>query len=189
MRIHQLNIRYVNEQDRLLIRINTDGGQEVRLWLIRRLTLGLLPLLRRLVSEHDERVASADTNTAPVQDPLVRQMLGEFKKAQALQKADFKTPFKEPSSEAASTAPLLIGEVVVNVLTSGNLQVVFRGLKDGAQRREIKLELDGQLLHGFMHLLELAFTNSQWSLSPVVALEAGASPTGTAQSTRPPYLN
>jgi hypothetical protein len=190
MRIHQLNFRYENEQDRLLARINTDTGQEVRLWLTRRLSLGLLPLLRRLVGEHGEREAATHKEESSDRDPLVRQLLGEFKKDQALQQADFKTPFKEPAPESTvSGTPLLIDNVVVNVLASGKLQVVFRGLPDGTQRREIKLELDGQLMHGFMHLLELAFTASQWSQAPVAALEAGANPANPARIARPQYLN
>jgi hypothetical protein len=190
MRIHQFNIRYENGQDRLLARINTDTGREVRLWLTRRLTLGLLPLLRRLVGEHDERVAEAHAGPTPARDPLARQLLGEFRKDQALQQADFKTPFKEPVPDSKDPGvPLLIDSVAVNVLASGNLQVVFRGLPAGAQRREIKLELDGQLMHGFIHLLELAFTASQWSLAPVAALESAANPANPARIARPQYLN
>jgi hypothetical protein len=189
MRVHQLNIRYDNEQDRLLTRINTDTGQEFRLWLTRRLVLGLLPLLRRLVAEHDERDAAAQNEASPAPDRQVRQLLGEFKKDQLLQQADFRPPFKEPPPEAERTLPLLVGEVVVNALASGNLQAVFRGLQGDTPPREIRLELDSQLMHGFMHLLELAFTASEWSRVSVAAFEVDGNPATAAPSARPQYLN
>ena len=41
MQIHQMSASYVAEQDRVLLRINTVEGEEMRLWLTRRLMAGL----------------------------------------------------------------------------------------------------------------------------------------------------
>ena len=43
MNIHQLSARYNQEQDRILVRINSTEGTEMRLWFTRRLTLALWP--------------------------------------------------------------------------------------------------------------------------------------------------
>lgn len=188
MRIHQLSIRYERDPDRMLGRVNTDTGQELRLWFTRRLTLGLLPQLRRLVNEHDERTAAAQAGGPLTKDPKLLQMLGEFKKDELMRQADFKTPFKEPAPGAAlAPAPLLIVEWALNPLPSGNLQMVLRGTLNDTARRDVKLELDGQLMHGFLHLLELAFASSQWTASAVAAIDPAIEPAASGQ--RPQYLN
>ena len=75
MRIHQLNLKYEPDQDRLIARINSTSGLEIRLWLTRRLTLGFLPLLRRLTDEQivraDALAAAAGAPCAP-SDPKLR---------------------------------------------------------------------------------------------------------------------
>ena len=52
MNIHQLSVTYLPEEDRILARINTTAGEEMRLWLTRRLMLGLWPLLSKLMTGH-----------------------------------------------------------------------------------------------------------------------------------------
>ena len=105
MRIHQLNLRYEPDQDRLMARINSTTGLEIRLWLTRRLTIGFLPLLRRLTDEQMMRAdALAEAAGAP-QAPAnlkLREFLNEFKKDAALQQSDFHTPYKE-STDAPAT--------------------------------------------------------------------------------------
>ena len=32
MKVHQLSVTYLHEQDHLLVRINTSDGEELRLW-------------------------------------------------------------------------------------------------------------------------------------------------------------
>lgn len=190
MRIHQLNIKYENDQDRLVARISTDTGHEMRLWLTRRLTVGVLPLLRKLVSDQTEREAQVQGG-ASAADPFVRQVLGEFKKEQVLRQSDFKTAYREPASEPASAeAPLLVGEVVLSPLANGHLQTKFRGpLNGNNQRREVKLDLDARLMHGFLHLLEKAYAGSGWAVVPVAPLEQDAPAQDAASQARPQYLN
>ena len=47
MNIHQLSLLHDPIQDRILLRISTTEREEIRLWLTRRLTLGLQPYLKR----------------------------------------------------------------------------------------------------------------------------------------------
>ena len=51
MNIHQLSVTFVNEQDRLLVRVNSTDGEELRVWFTRRLMRDLLPLLTRIAGE------------------------------------------------------------------------------------------------------------------------------------------
>jgi hypothetical protein len=50
--LHQLNINYIPVEDRLMLRINTLGGDEFRVWLTRRFTELLLNLLTREIDKH-----------------------------------------------------------------------------------------------------------------------------------------
>ena len=52
MQIHQMSVTYLPEQDRILLRINTTEGEETRMWLTRRLMVGLWPLLTKLLTDH-----------------------------------------------------------------------------------------------------------------------------------------
>lgn len=194
MRIHQLNLRYDLDQDRLMARINTTSGLEIRLWLTRRLTLGFLPLLRKLTDEQISRaetLAAAAGDAPATADPKLREFLNEFKKDAALQRSDFKTPFKE-STEGAATGddPMLVSEIAVTPLANAHLQVKFSGkVARSALKSDVQIDLDERLMHGFLHLLEKSFVNSQWGLAtvaPAAPDEAGDKGTDTS---RPQYLN
>jgi hypothetical protein len=102
MNIHQLSVNYLQEQDRILARINTTDGAELRVWLTRRLTLGLMPLLHKIVTE---QVAKQEALKAPHFSPIAaadartKALLADFKKEESLQKSDFQTPFKDQPAQ------------------------------------------------------------------------------------------
>jgi hypothetical protein len=192
MRIHQLNLKYEPNQDRLVARINTTTGLEIRLWLTRRLTIGFLPLLRRLTDEQiaraDALATAAGSPRAPA-DPKLREFLNEFKKDEALQKSDFKTPFKESADGAADAEePMLVSEIALTPLANAHLQVKFSGRVRGSpEKRDVQIDLDDKLMHGFLHLLEKSYVNSQWGLATVAQADAAAEKREVAS--RPQYLN
>ncbi len=194
MRIHQLNLKYEPDQDRLMARINTTTGLEIRLWLTRRLTIGFLPLLRRLTDEQvaraDALAAAAGRPSAPA-DPKLREFLNEFKKDEALQRSDFKTPFKESADGAADAQePMLVGEIALTPLANAHLQVKFSGRVRGSpEKRDVQIDLDDKLMHGFLHLLEKSYVNSQWGLATVAPADSDAAADKRAVESRPQYLN
>ena len=55
MNIHQMSVNYAERDDRLLLRVNTQDGQEFRLWLTRRMTGRLLPHLQACVVQIETR--------------------------------------------------------------------------------------------------------------------------------------
>jgi hypothetical protein len=193
MQIHQLNIQYQADQDRVLARINTNAGTELRLWLTRRMTLGLLPVLRKVENEQLEKSLAAQPDEElgmTAKDPKVREMLSEFKKDRTLQQADFKTPYKEPEPGQTAEQPLLVVEVQITPLPNFSARIKFAALPaDNTQRREIKMELDQKMMLGLVHLLDKAFADSRWGeTSPAPATPVA--PDGTpAIPARPQYLN
>jgi hypothetical protein len=195
MQIHQLNLKYDQEQDRLQLRINTSTGQEIRLWLSRRLTVGVLPLMRKLTAEQTAKSAAlaAEQGAAfSARDPKIREMLSEFNKDATLRSSDFVTPFKEAKPDSSNAAPaLLVNEVTITPLANGHLAVKFSG--HGAntpanQKQDVRIDLDERLMYGFMHLLETAFRASQWGVCAVTPLDAETG-SGKDATARPQYLN
>ena len=197
MQIHQLNLKFDAEQDRLLLRINTKTGEELRLWLSRRLTLGVLPLLRKLTSEQAAKSAALAAEQGAgfsARDPKIREILSEFNKDVALRTSDFATPFKKaPSTQGSAMPALLVSTVAITPLANLHLAVKFTGhnVADAGptlEKRDVRIDLDERLMHGFMHLLETAFTSSQWSVCAVNPLDAQVA-SGKDAAARPQYLN
>jgi len=196
MNIHQLSVNYIQEQDRILVRINTSAGEELRLWFTRRLTLNLWPMLTKIVSD---QVVQQETVKAPELAPVIandaetRKMVAEFKKEENLQNADFKTPYKDqPAALPLGAEPLLVTEVNVSPLPTGQLQLSFSEKLPGVQNpRGFQMALETQMTHGLVHLLERALVTSQWRVDhggAVVAQQAVA-PEEPPAGDKPKYLN
>lgn len=198
MNIHQLSINYLQEHDRILVRINTIELAELRLWFTRRLTLGFAPLLNRIVAKHvssQEAIKSAHISPTATADTSTQHLLAEFKKQELLQQSDFKTPFKDqPSQLPLGAEPLLVTEVNVTPLASGQLQMVFsEKLPDqapGSKPRSFKIALEANLTHGFVHLLDKAIGVSLWHETREASTGAHAHDAGLqAMNDKPKYWN
>lgn len=188
MDIHQLSISYVREQDRILLRINTSEGEELRLWLTQRLLKGLLPHL-------GHATADLDASCTPLADQseASKQLLTEFKKEETLKAADFSTPYKADAVTLPLGAePLLVTEVTMKVLGAGQLEISFdEKLSQTANPRGFRMAVQPPLMHGMMHLLASAIATAEWGI--VLPAQALATPVrdsldfSTAE--RPKYLN
>jgi hypothetical protein len=115
MDIRQLSIRYNVDHDRILVRVNTSAGDEVQMWLTRRLVLGLWPLLNRVVIDHLAIPADAKTDgfvDLAAMEPGTRKMLADMRQQEAVQSADFVTPYRnDATNRPLGETPLLVTEV------------------------------------------------------------------------------
>ena len=111
MQIHQMSVTYLPEQDRILMRVNTTEGEETRMWLTRRLMVGLWPLLSKLLTDHLLKLESAGASLAGA-NPELKKMLADFRKEEFLQHADFDTPYQEGQTrQPLGEEPLLVTDV------------------------------------------------------------------------------
>lgn len=191
MKIHQLSVNYLPEQDRILARINTAASEEVRLWLTRRLMLGLWPLLSRLFTQHLLQLEAAGSSLETADEGL-RKMLTDFRREQFLQEADFETPYDENQAALPlGPEPVLVTDVDATPLPGG-LRLSFNERLPGASgTRSFHVELDPRLMQGVMHLLEQALARSQWQEpfnAPVPVEEAPVDEDQLALR-KPRYLN
>ncbi|HSI54636.1 MAG: hypothetical protein ACAH21_18130 [Ramlibacter sp.] len=193
MKIHQLSVNYVAEQDRILVRINTAAAEEMRLWLTRRLMLGLWPLLSKLMTKHLLKLEAAGTSLDTADEGL-KQMLADFRKEEFLRQADFDTPYKEEQATLPlGEEPLLVTDVDAAPLPNGRLRLSFNEKPPSADKpRSFQMEMEPKLMQGMMHLLEQALARSQWRepFGPPMAVEEGTASEDDATSPRKPrYLN
>jgi hypothetical protein len=199
--IHQLSVNYIQEHDRILVRINTTRSEELRLWLTRRLTLGFMPMMKKIVAEwvaKQETLKSPLTMPAATSDAQTQQLLADFKREESLQKSDFQTPYKAPNALPLGAEPLLVTEISVTPLPSGQLQLAFNEKlpSDKGQPhpnpRGFRVALEQKLVHGFVHLLQKAVDVSQWAGVSVATTSQSALPgdgTMGGSGERPRYLN
>ena len=122
MNIHQLSVVFDDRQDRLLMRVNTQEGEEVRLWLTRSISLRLLGPMESTIAKLEARNPAVAAD-----DARARGMLVELKHQAFLQNADLATPFSgQSTSLPLGDIPLLVTEVRLDVRAQGGAQWYFR---------------------------------------------------------------
>ena len=192
MKIHQLSVTYLAEQDRILVRINTAAAEEMRLWLTRRLMLGLWPLLSKLLTKHLLKLEAAGTSLDTADEDL-KKMLADFRKEEFLKHADFETPYQEGQAQLPlGEDPLLVTDVDASPLPNGRLRLSFNERPPNAEEpRSFQMEMEPKLMQGLMHLLEQALARSQWRepFGNPVAVEDAATQEDEQSPRKPRYLN
>ena len=154
MRLHQLKLDFIPEQDRLLLRVSTDNQLEMRLWLTRRALRRLWPLLVQMVRSSPE--------VALQSNPQARDALVGMQHEQALRQANFAAPFEEtPRKMPLGAEPILVARIQTNK-DAGGKQVL--GLLP-QQGQGIHLTLDNTLLHSLCKLLQNAVAKSDWDIA------------------------
>jgi hypothetical protein len=160
MNIHQLSVSHDERQDRLLLRLNTQNGQEFRFWLTRRMAVRLLPAMDHSVA----RLEAAQPGLAAT-DASSQQMLTELKRDAFLQTADFATPYAaEPLQLPLGDEPFLVTDAQLSLQTNGNLQLIFQK-KMATTTESCQLNLQAPLVHGMIHLIKQSMVNADWGFS------------------------
>ena len=169
MNIHQVNVSYSGEQDRLLIRINSLKGEEFRAWLTRRLTLKLLPHLGKTAQAQIEKQFQVPPAHTPLPEQK-EQLMQNFKKEAAVYDGDFQTPFKDqPAALPLGEEPLLVTELSFTPLADAKLQVTLLERLPGKQR-DLQLVMDSALTQGLLRLLNQSLKASGWVEPPPAQL-------------------
>ena len=199
MDIRQLSVTYQAEQDRLLICINTSADQEVQMWLTRRMTLRIWPLLNRLVIEHfaipPNAVSDGFVDLANLNEQT-RAALVDLRRQEALQAADFSKPYQgHTGKRLLGEVPLLVTEVNLTPKGQSQLEIQFQEtLQDPVSHRTFSMEMPADLVFSVMQLLENALAHTEWQDTHALPMrghdaedaeEVDLSP----QAQRPQYLN
>ena len=164
MNIHQLSVTYQLDQDRILVQISTHSGEELRLWLTRRLVVNLFPHLNQAATN-----VEISNSQLAIQDDLAKKMLMEFKKQASIVQGDFKTPFKTDATVfPVGAEPLLVTTINLAPAGNGALRIGFEEKRaETIEPRGFQVTMESSLLHSFMHLLESAIKLSDWGVLPL----------------------
>ncbi len=152
----QIQIRYIQEEDRILMRMNTVADEEFRFWLTRRFLLRLWPVLQEALMSSPAVKQHSDLSS--------RQAIMAFEHERAQSKAEFNNPFRESDNLPLGKSPLLVVKAGFRHLDNGSLKLA---LKDTAEKG-VDLNLTHELLHLLCKLLDDAAQQSEWKMSSLL---------------------
>jgi hypothetical protein len=165
-KLHQFQMAFVAEQDRMLLRISTQDKAELRLWMTRRVVRLLWGALLKMIEAASEK----DT---PI-EPHKREAILQFEHQSAVAQADFKTPFQE----AADSYPLgEEGVLVASMQISRKPNGAYILKLSPKQGKGVTINLDDKMMHSFMEMLVDSSKRAQWDLE--LRLPASDSTTST----------
>jgi hypothetical protein len=154
MRLHQIKIDYVSEQDRLLMQLATSDANEVRLWMTRRFVKVLWPLLIKLAEEASPRIRTQA-------DPEARLALLNLEHEEAMARADFSKPYDDATrAMPLGSEPLLLARIQTSHDSNGQPVVALHPVEG----QGVTLTFDSVLLHSVCRLLQAAVQKSDWDM-------------------------
>lgn len=175
MNIHQIQMRYDESQDRILMRLSTTDNCEYRFWLTRRFVKRLWKLLVKMLD------ASA------LQDELsrdARRAMLEMQQEDAVRKSDFSKGFEEGSRHLPlGEAPVLIAKAK-SKRRDDEVQLLSLHPQQGYG---VDLALDAHFLHVLYKMLREAVAASDWDVK--LALGETAVPAAYTNSAPPQKLH
>jgi len=107
--IAQLDIRYVPTEDRILLSVTSNAGEEIRLWFTRRITQNVLNELKSKTSAH--RITAPESDEGFTEEVSAEQATAQadFEQQKVAEKSNFKEKFV-----GGTTFPLGENGIVVN---------------------------------------------------------------------------
>lgn len=153
-KLHQFNFSYQSDEDRLLLRVNTHEGTEIRLWLTRRISRLLWELLVRRLETAPEVAAQAT--------PQAKRSVVAFKRQVAVSNANFKKTYDDKDKALPmGEAPLLVTKLKAGTVGSGTHSIAFVP-KAG---KEVALTMSDDAILTFLHLFSQIVKKARWGLA------------------------
>jgi hypothetical protein len=153
--IHQLNLGYNAEQDRLLLRVGLNDNSELLVWLTYRIAKTIWNLLNG--ETHIPTATSIQAETPPQQ--AVEQFKQEMQVAETLQKMDFATEY-QPRPEVRNEGALLATNALL-LGVEGKLPTLEMPCLEGLT---IRMNLNQELIIAMCNMLQLAAKEATWPI-------------------------
>lgn len=155
-RIHQMQVFFSPEEDRLQLRINTQSRTEFRFWLTRRFIKRFWPGLQRALEVDTAHAAPS------AMEPATKSAMMNFMHQHAVSQTDFSTQFQEnPNETPLGNEPLLVTRARLEPRGQGSFMVSLHP----QESHGIEVAMDATLLHSFCKLLSDAVGKADWNLS------------------------
>jgi hypothetical protein len=164
MGINQINGGYVPAEDRILLRVSSDAGEEFRFWLTRPVTSHLLAANRTLA-------ARAVAQKFP---PPVAQTVSEFTQQAVAQQTKLDDKFEPGATYPLGETPVLVVKFKLTPIEHGvSLDL---GLLNGTN---VNLRFASHLAQQVGVLLDRLQTDARWLTTPAPAADTPASPSAS----------
>lgn len=155
-RIHQMQVVFSPEEDRLQLKINTQSRTEFRFWLTRRFVKRFWPGLRQALE-----ISSSAKAAVASSNPGARHAMLDFMHQHAISQTDFSTQFQEDASETPlGPLPILVTRARLEPKAQGSYMVSLHP----QEKQGIEVVMDPRLLHSFCKLLADAVKKAEWDL-------------------------
>lgn len=148
-----MQLSYVSEEDRILLRMNTRARQEFRFWMTRRYA----GLLWKTITQVVEKREVEETE---VQDELKKAAQIQEKHDKTVENSDFQTQYQESSYLPLGEAPALLFSAGIKPDPEGRALLCMHP-KDG---QGIELALNDQIVHSLCKLLVDTSQKADWGL-------------------------
>ena len=154
MGIRQLNGTYLPAEDRIVLRVSTDAGEEFRFWLTRPVTTKLLAAIRTIAAR----------TVAQKFPPQVAQTVNEFEQQAVQAQTRLDDQFVPGATFPLGELPALVVQFSLAPVDSGvSLDL---GLPNGAN---VNLRFTQQLLQQVGVLIDRIQHNAGWQIAPAAA--------------------
>lgn len=163
--IHQINLGYNAEQDRLLLRVGLNDNTELLVWLTYRMAKMIWNLLNG--ETNLPSATSIQAETPPQQ--AVEQFKQEMQVAETLQKMDFATEYQPRPSVRNDGALLATNALLLGV--QGKSPTLEMPCLEGLT---IRMNLNQELIIAMCNMLQLAAKEATWPIGGNVATPAQA---------------
>ena len=154
--ILQLNLSYIADQDRLLLRVGLSDNSELTVWLTYRITRMIWQLLN--VEAHLPSANSIRAGAPPGQ--AVQQFQQEVQTTETLQKMDFQSPYT-PWQEVVNNQPMLVSNVLLHN-QDGKPQYLEMPCLEGVN---VRINLNPELILAICNMLQLSCKEAVWELA------------------------
>lgn len=163
--IKQLNVTFLAAEDRILLRLNTTGKEEFRIWLTRR----IVRTLARELGGAERRLLGLENPESGYVAPGARA-IQEFQREARTANVDFGERFEDKAGELPFGAdPVLAAGCEVQLQGENASVALMLGNK-----RTLNFVLDVRGIHGTLAMLQKAVAHSDWDLG--LELESPAPP-------------
>ncbi len=176
MNIHQIQMAYDKQQDRILLRVSTSERAEFKFWVTRRYVKLLWTILIKMLERDPVAAVHAD-------EKVRRTMMG-FQHADAVRAGDFAKQYEETASALPlGTDPVLLSRITAKQ-NAGAQQFLCMHPEQG---QGIDIAVNAELLHMISKLVVDAVAQSGWDLK--LAIDPDFAMLPRAQGIPPHKLN
>lgn len=152
--ISQIQMRYLQEEDRFLLRMNTFDEEEYRFWFTRRFIKIFYPFLNKTLYETPE--------IKQQRDPLHKKAMLSFQEENAKNQVEYGATFAAtPKTYPLGENPLLVCKTSLKPLGESNYHLKLSTSDD----QGLGFSLDQNLLHILATLILDTLLSADWQLS------------------------